>query len=160
MVVTVNNEYLTEENKGEDIIIDENGESYLMVTEPRAYKIVEQPDWKKGQFLRMLQSMSEQFRPLFLHLWILRGRLLMTKSLIPAKAGVFIFAAAMLAHRHSLRQRTQRPSPDPTHNARPDGYRACRRNGNTGADARALRGFPGRLGGRLRPGVRRNPGMD
>ena len=48
VVVTVNNEYLTEENKGDDIIIDENGESYLMVTEPRAYKIVEQPDWKRA----------------------------------------------------------------------------------------------------------------
>ena len=60
VVVTVNNEYLTEENKGDDIIIDENGESYLMVTEPRAYKIVEQPDWKKGQFL-LLQSMSSNF---------------------------------------------------------------------------------------------------
>ncbi len=60
VVVTVNNEYLTEENKGEDIVIDESGESFLMVTEPRAYKIVEQPDWEKGQFLQ-LYSMSDNF---------------------------------------------------------------------------------------------------
>ena len=60
VVVTVNNEYLTEENKGNDIIIGENGESYLMVTEPKAYKIVEQPTWEKGQFLQ-LYSMSDDF---------------------------------------------------------------------------------------------------
>ena len=60
VVVTVNNEYLTEENKGDDIIIDENGESYLMVTEPRAYKLVELPVWEQGQFLQMY-SMSDNF---------------------------------------------------------------------------------------------------
>ena len=60
VVVTVNNEYLTEENKGQDVIIGENGESYLMVTEPRAYKIVEQPTWQKGQFLQLF-SMSDNF---------------------------------------------------------------------------------------------------
>ena len=60
VVVTVNNEYLTDENRGEDIIIDENGESYLMVTEPRAYKIVELPEWEKGQFLQLF-SMSDNF---------------------------------------------------------------------------------------------------
>ena len=60
VVVTVNNEYLTEENRGDDVIIGDNGESYLMVTEPRAYKLVEQPDWEKGQFLQ-LYSMSDNF---------------------------------------------------------------------------------------------------
>ena len=60
VVVTVNNEYLTEENKGDDIIIGEGGESYLMVAEPRAYKIVEQPAWEKGQFLQ-LYSTSDNF---------------------------------------------------------------------------------------------------
>ena len=60
VVVTVNNEYLTEENKGDDIIISEEGESYLMVTEPKAYKIVEQPTWEKGQFLQMV-SKSDNF---------------------------------------------------------------------------------------------------
>ena len=60
VVVTVNNDYLTEENKGEDIIIGEDGVSYLMVDEPRAYKIVEQPNWEKGQFLQLF-SMSDNF---------------------------------------------------------------------------------------------------
>ena len=60
VVVTVNNEYLTGENKGDDIIIGESGESYLMVTEPRAYKIVEQPSWEEGQFLQLF-SMSDNF---------------------------------------------------------------------------------------------------
>ena len=60
VVVTVNNEYLTEDNKGEDIIIGEGGESYLMVTEPRAYKLVELPGVEQGQFLQMF-SMSDDF---------------------------------------------------------------------------------------------------
>ena len=60
VVVTVGNEYLTEENKGEDIVIDENGESYLMVTEPKAYKIVELPDWGQYQFLQMFSN-SDNF---------------------------------------------------------------------------------------------------
>ncbi len=60
VVVTVNNEYLTEENKGDDIIIADNGESYLIVTEPKAYKIVEQPTWEQGQFLQMY-SASDDF---------------------------------------------------------------------------------------------------
>ena len=60
VVVTVNNEYLTEENKGDDIVIGESGESYLTVTEPKAYKIVEQPTWEQGQFLQ-LYSMSDDF---------------------------------------------------------------------------------------------------
>ena len=38
--ITVDGEYLTEENKGTDIIIGANGESYLLVTEPRIYNIL------------------------------------------------------------------------------------------------------------------------
>ena len=60
VVVTVNNEYLTEENKGEDIVIGENGESYLMVTSPRAYKIVEHTEWEELQILAM-SSTSDDF---------------------------------------------------------------------------------------------------
>ena len=60
VVVTVNNEYLTEENKGDDVIIGDGGESYLMVTEPRAYKIVEQPSWEEGQYMQLF-SMSDNF---------------------------------------------------------------------------------------------------
>ena len=60
VVVTVDNEYLTEDNKGDDIIIAENGESYLMVTEPKAYKIIEHPEWQENRILQMF-SMSDDF---------------------------------------------------------------------------------------------------
>ena len=60
VVVTVNNEYLTPDNKGNDIIIGEGGESYLMVTEPKAYKIIEHPTWQENQILQMY-SMSDDF---------------------------------------------------------------------------------------------------
>ena len=58
--VTVNGEYLTDENRGDDIIIDEEGVSYLQVTDPKLYKIVEHPTWEGGQVLRMA-SMSDDF---------------------------------------------------------------------------------------------------
>ena len=58
--ITVNGEYLTQDNKGDDIIIGEDGVSYLSVTEPRLYKIVEHPTWEGGQELRMA-SMSDDF---------------------------------------------------------------------------------------------------
>ena len=60
VIVTVNNEYLTEETKGEDIIIGENGESYILVDSPRAYFLVEHPEWQEGQILA-LSSMSDDF---------------------------------------------------------------------------------------------------
>ena len=58
--ITVNGEYLTEENKGDDIIIGEGGVSYLRVTEPKLYKLVEHDDWQGKQELRM-SSMSDDF---------------------------------------------------------------------------------------------------
>ena len=58
--VRIQGQYLTEENKGEDIIIGEDGESYLMVAEPRAYKIIEHPEWMKHQVLELF-SMSDDF---------------------------------------------------------------------------------------------------
>ncbi len=58
--VTVNGEYLTVDNRGADIIIDEEGVSYLQVDTPRLYKIVEHPTWEGGQVLR-LASMSDDF---------------------------------------------------------------------------------------------------
>jgi len=59
VVVTVNNEYLTEENKGDDIVIGEGGESYLIVTEPKAYKIVEHSEWQKHQILQMFSDSDD-----------------------------------------------------------------------------------------------------
>ena len=58
--VTVNGEYLTEDNKGGDAIIGDDGVSYLLVDAPRLYKIIEHPTWEGGQVLR-LASMSSDF---------------------------------------------------------------------------------------------------
>ena len=58
--ITVNGEYLTGENKGDDVIIGEDGVSFLRVTEPKLYKIVEHSDWQGEQELRM-SSMSDDF---------------------------------------------------------------------------------------------------
>ena len=60
VLITVNNKYLTEENKGEDVMIGEDGESYLMVTSPKAYRIVEHADFEERQVLGM-SSLSEDF---------------------------------------------------------------------------------------------------
>ena len=60
VVVTVDNQYLTDANKGDDIIIADNGESYLLVTEPKAYKIVEHSNWQENRVLQMF-SMSNDF---------------------------------------------------------------------------------------------------
>ena len=58
--ITVNGEYLTDENRGDDITIGEDGVSYLRVTEPKLYKLVEHDDWQGQQELRM-SSMSDDF---------------------------------------------------------------------------------------------------
>ena len=60
VLVTLNGEHLTEENKGEDITIEEDGRSFLTVTSPKAYKIVEHTNWQKDQVLRM-GSLSDNF---------------------------------------------------------------------------------------------------
>ena len=60
VLVTVNDEFLTEENKGEDITIDENGESYLIVASPKAYRIVDHPTWEEDLILAM-SSLSDDF---------------------------------------------------------------------------------------------------
>ncbi len=57
--VTVNGEYLTEENRGDDITIGDDGVSYLEVTEPKLYKIVEHEDWQGEQELRLSSTSSD-----------------------------------------------------------------------------------------------------
>ena len=58
--VTVNGEYLTDENRGGDVIIGDDGVSYLEVTDPKLYRIVEHPTWEASQVLQ-LSSMSDDF---------------------------------------------------------------------------------------------------
>ena len=60
VLITVNNKFLTEENRGGDVVIGENGESYVMVTSPKAYRIVEHADFEEGQILAM-SSLSDDF---------------------------------------------------------------------------------------------------
>ena len=60
VLITVNNQYLTEENRGEDVIIGENGESYVMVSDPRAYRLVEHAAFEEGQILA-ISSLSDDF---------------------------------------------------------------------------------------------------
>ena len=60
VLVTVNDEYLTEENRGADVIIDDDGVSYIEVTTPKLYKLVEHPTWEASQVLR-LSSLSDDF---------------------------------------------------------------------------------------------------
>ena len=57
--VTVNGEYLTEENKGSDIIIGSDGESYLAVREPRMYEVISHPNYARRQTLRMSSNSGD-----------------------------------------------------------------------------------------------------
>jgi thiol-disulfide isomerase/thioredoxin len=58
--VTMDGEYLTEENKGQDVMIGEDGESFILVTEPRLYAIVDNPEYVQRKVLR-LSSNSNGF---------------------------------------------------------------------------------------------------
>ena len=58
--VTVNGEFLTDDNRGDDVVIGDDGVSYIQVDTPRLYKIVEHPTWEGEQLLR-LASMSADF---------------------------------------------------------------------------------------------------
>ena len=60
VLITVNNQFLTDENRGGDVVIGENGESYVMVTSPKAYRLVEHADFEAGQILAM-SSLSDDF---------------------------------------------------------------------------------------------------
>ena len=51
--VTMDGEHLTDDNKGEDVTIGPDGESYILVTEPRLYNIVENPTYLRRRTLRM-----------------------------------------------------------------------------------------------------------
>ena len=59
VVVKLNNQYLTEENKGEDITIGTDGESYLMVDSARAYFLVEHPEWQENQYIQLFSNSND-----------------------------------------------------------------------------------------------------
>ena len=58
--VTLDGQYLTEENRGSDIQLGEDGESYLLVDQPRLYEIVNSPTYQQRRDLR-LSSNSPDF---------------------------------------------------------------------------------------------------
>lgn len=57
--VSIDGQYLTQENKGDDIVIDENGESYLRVVEPRMYNLVAHPSYARGHKLRLSSNSAD-----------------------------------------------------------------------------------------------------
>ena len=57
--VTLEGEYLTEENRGADIRIAADGESYLLVNEPRLYEIVNSPAYTAERELRLSSNSAD-----------------------------------------------------------------------------------------------------
>ena len=53
VLLTMNGQPLTEENKGRDVIIGDNGESYIEASVDRLYELVDNPQYLPGQELRM-----------------------------------------------------------------------------------------------------------
>ena len=51
--VTVGGDYLTERNKGNDIIIGDDGESYLWVTDPTLYNVINNEAYVRRANLKM-----------------------------------------------------------------------------------------------------------
>jgi len=58
--ITMDGEYLTADNKGQDVAIGDDGESYILVTGPRIYNVVENPQWVWRNKLTM-SSNSDDF---------------------------------------------------------------------------------------------------
>ncbi len=58
--ITLNGEYLAEEDRGADIQAGDDGETYLMVDQPRLYEIIDSPGYTQGNVLRM-SSNSNNF---------------------------------------------------------------------------------------------------
>lgn len=58
--IKLNGEFLTEENKGGDVTISADGESFLNVDEPRMYKVIEDQSYTQDNLLT-LSSNSDDF---------------------------------------------------------------------------------------------------
>ena len=54
--ITVDDEYLTDFNKGSDIIIGDDGESYLWVTSPSLYNVISNDSYVRRQNLKMASN--------------------------------------------------------------------------------------------------------
>ena len=60
VLIKLDGEYLTEENKGSDVNISAIGESFLNVHQPRMYNIISEPDYSEDNTLTM-SSNSDDF---------------------------------------------------------------------------------------------------
>ncbi len=59
VVVTLDGTYLTADNRGEDVVIDADGQSYLVVDQPRMYSVVQAERY--GEYKLKLSSNSTDF---------------------------------------------------------------------------------------------------
>ena len=59
VLITLDGEYLTEDNKGDDVVVEEDGRSFLHVDEPRLYSVVVAPSY--GTYDLKLSSNSSRF---------------------------------------------------------------------------------------------------
>ena len=59
VMVKLDGEYLNEFNKGEDVVIEDDGKSYLIVDKARLYAVVEAPEY--GTYDLELSSNSSDF---------------------------------------------------------------------------------------------------
>ena len=59
VLITLDGENLTDSNKGDDVVIDEDGRSFLYVDEPRMYSIIQAPSY--GTYELMLSPNSPDF---------------------------------------------------------------------------------------------------
>ena len=59
VLVKLDGEYLNEFNKGEDVVIEDDGKSFLIVDKPRLYAVVEAPEY--GTYELELSSNSSDF---------------------------------------------------------------------------------------------------
>ena len=57
--MTLGGEYLNKSNKGRDVIIEEDGRSFLYVDKPKMYRLIEAP--KYGIYELKLSSNSSNF---------------------------------------------------------------------------------------------------
>ena len=60
--VTVNGDWLTDQNKGDDVLLESTGESYIWIDKPQMYKVINHGKYKKDMTLNLAtDSMGSQF---------------------------------------------------------------------------------------------------
>ncbi len=59
VLVTLDGEFLTDSNKGEDVVIEEDGRSFIHVQEPRMFSVIQAPSY--GNYELKLSSNSPRF---------------------------------------------------------------------------------------------------